>query len=618
MNLHIDFETQTSQLLIDDCVQYQVCCADITTCVCTASTGCPFPSETPDVGDNVYITQPLEYEVSQIQSDSCSNLLIGAPVDTKQSLRVSGSLTIGGFVEASVCSNTFVRGEGISNGYNSRPNFVFIEEKTPSLRSPGANQNDYALELSTQGGIVYSDLSDFNYTIAKGDDGAALVTYFASARVTGSTLLSIICNGDRENLVNGQPYPVQFLEVPPPTIVNATFSHSGTQITMNFTISTNKGGYDSIFDCAEILDPAYLSPFTFVNTWVGTGGFCFWTSSSVLVVQLGNNALPRVGDTIGVQGGKIAGIKPFQTLAVDAHGAILISPPWQDVPMILISTPRFLSPCSKEVVLDATPSLGTTGRDWYVPIQWFLVDSTVPGFAAIQAALTAQNTQMVVILDAALFTEGVDYVVEATAANHFGNVTSGRATFQRIPDESLEIDVLGGELVYVRWDAEMSLQAHVRNPCNLSVSSYEFAWTGVDEATSRYLAISKLQLDVKNLWIPAYSLNFNLTYMFNLTYTATLTDQSRVAVWDTITVVVDPTGDIYAYVVGGDRTIDRTTEFDLDPTHSVDTSGSLEQFSFKWNCQRASGTSFGLPCFEYQDDFLSTDRIHVDSDTLSQ
>ena len=547
------------------------------------------------------------------------NLVLGAPSTTTQQLRIVADLTVGSLQDASsACSNTLVRGEGLRVGYNSKPNYVFIEEKTSSFMSidPGQGSVLYILELSTRSGVVFSNQQDFNYTIVDLPQGVHFVTYYAGPVVTGTVQLSIFCIS-RSNLINNVPYTVSFTEVPPPSLSNATFSRSGTQILLNFSIPTDQAGYYGHFDCGAILEPQYLTPFSYVNIWAGAGAYCYWTTPSRMVVQLGNNALPRIGDTIGIQGGILSGIAPFATPAAPASGAYIVGPPEQDEPILLISAPRFISGCTPNVTLDSTSSLGTTGRDWFIPITWSLLNTTLPGSAAIQAVLATKTGQTVIDLDRGLFAPGIDYTIVATAGNHFPKISSGTAEFRVLNDESLEVEILSGSSIRTTWDAELAIPVQIRNPCNISVVSYQYQWSGIDEFTAAYLAVQALPLTVKNLWIPPRSMALDGVYNFNFTYTAVLADNRTIELWDTFEIVVDPTGEIYAIVLNGDRTVDRGLDFELDPTHSVDTSDSLDPFEFKWNCVRNSGTKFGLDCFDYQSDFLSTGRIFVSANTLA-
>lgn len=572
-----------------------------------------WPEEVPSAGDDVFLINAGSQDISQTGgNDLVRTLMIGG--DTSEILlRVSGSLTIGATSTEAVCSKTRVSGVGSVNGSNSNPNYIFLETKDQLGYSPGQDGPTFTLSMTALNNTQFVN-PDFNYTITSYNDGVYLVTYFVSRRVTQGALLYINCNGV---LVPGSPYFITFIEVPPPTISNAFFQTSGTSILVNFSIPTDRAGYTGHFDCANILDPTALTPRVTVAQWIGEGGYCYFQTNRILVVQLGNNAMPYVGDTIGILGGKLSGIAPFATQPGDPTNSDIKAPTQPlDSPMPQISAPRYVSPCSETVVLDTSGSLGTGGREWEQGVAWKLLSTTAPGATAIQNALDAANKASIVELPTSLFTPGIDYEFSVYVINFMQKTANTSAVIQVLEEDNFEIDIKGGPKLWVRVDQQVSLVAEIANPCNFSIIDFSFEWTGLNNVSSDYIEARTTLGSQKNLWIAANSLDIDEDYIFMVNYTATFADGHQLWTVDTIEMAVDMYGPIYSIVVAGDRQIDKSSSFVLDPTTSLDVTGSLESFEYKWDCTRNSFPYTGLRCFYKQDLFLSSVRLNIDSGVL--
>jgi REJ domain len=618
-----------------------------------------WPDQFPAAGDEVFLAEPGAFTATLSREAECKELTLGSNElilqDTglsaqglEQVLRLADGavLTLGLGSEPLDCKNTIVRGEGIFNGTNKGPNYVFIESRDAANLSPGEGSpdgkaaNDYwIIEMRSPSDEVFLDSLQFNYTLADGDDGVFFLTYLAS--ITGFNFLSVFCD-NRQNPVPGSPFEIGFLELKPPTVDpetgggGAVFCEKGVCAMLTFSLNTNQAGLQGHFDCAELLDEATTGSGGEANfeRWLGDGGYCYWRSPSVLIIVFGNNALPTATtqSTLGIRGGILAGAPPFITEVAPPSEVQLALPASPMAPAIMVDAPRHLPSCAATLSLDTRSSTGTGGRDWAIGVSWSVsVDSGSGGnVAAVQAALSeaataaAASDAVLIAIDASLLEPDVDYVFRASATNWMGVAGSGETTVARGATDAPTVQILGGAHVYMRQDTQLFLDTRVANPCGVDVASFSFLWRGGNNETRDLIADVIEPLDffdeetrVKSLVVPAGALETGTLYEFIVDYNVTLADGSNRTMGASDSIIVEPVlGPVWAIISSGDRVVDKRDQFELDPVASIDTADIDEPFVYTWACVRNTAPFIGRKCFDKPDLYLQSTRVDVPGELL--
>eukprot|EP01036_Dinobryon_divergens_P023502 gene23502-31854_t len=390
-----------------------------------------------------------------------------------------------------------------------------------------------------------------------------------------------------------------------PEFSTAILSSSGIEITLNFTVSTNRAQLEENFQCSKLLR------FESVES-----AACRWVDNSTILISLSAFSALDVANFISVSNLpdsvetvlKLieqcpAGLncKFWPTISIYDR-VIIMAPRFPVVPLVVISAPAVVSK-HNSFKIDLRSSIGNAGRKWLNgSFRAEFAGSSTVNISLVKYQITSQlfrYNYSVVNFPPATFQSNRIYSLTFILCNWLN--ACGRATFFLTVIDSLvptpEILILGSPYRYIQSFQPLNLFAEIR---------YSSPTTSTYWQISQYnVAVNKFSNECNR------SLQFHLTantltpgqeYQISFTVIDAIRQASSSAI---VTVFVEKmiAEDIVAIISQGDElAIGSGQSFTLDAARSynrafVKDSGSpVDGLLFSWSCQVIGYITNGQTC----------------------
>eukprot|EP00771_Trimastix_marina_P000786 gnl/Trimastix_PCT/1816.p1 GENE.gnl/Trimastix_PCT/1816~~gnl/Trimastix_PCT/1816.p1 ORF type:complete len:4918 (+),score=1318.73 gnl/Trimastix_PCT/1816:53-14806(+) len=424
-----------------------------------------------------------------------------------------------------------------------------------------------------------------------------------------------------------------------PQLASLILDNTGVSVTATFDSATDKAGMTGAGPCTALWGAASLS-------LLGNDPQCVWVNDRQLTVKLGPGASLLPGHSLTLlESGLVRSANGLSPPVPTTSMAV--QPPAHPIaPQATLVAPSVVTPCDP-LVLDGTLSSGSGGRT--LQFNWTLANPTDADALLVQflAEVSELNYPKVYLVPQLLRSE-YEYQFRLTVRNFLGAAAeTQKAVFKGQVGLPVVIDgpdhfefvksTAHGVFLRLRarvlpalclnpqdWPATDTLlaqledhmpAAHVNSPAARAATerqvahmisrqagmlnenaasnmfgNYDYEWSQTEGP-----AVPILLWNQKNLAIPIHHLVGGEKYVFTV-YAAWKANPAMFGTDSvTFTVALD---NLLAVIDGGSfRQVPQSQDLVLDASHSVDLSGELIPFSYRWSCV-VSGTSdrcFALP-----------------------
>jgi len=403
--------------------------------------------------------------------------------------------------------------------------------------------------------------------------------------ITGPPCNPPDCNGHGA-CIAGQcqcfpPYlPPDCSNTGPITSGNCRFSNLGVHILCDFPIETDRARKRRYFECNEL--------FTVSNpdVFLAPGHFCYWRTYSRVAIALGNNPTINVNSTLIIKGGQIRARFGGSNSQPNSQIVANIDPPRR----YPYPRPHIISwtrgPADRLLVLDATGSTGTGGRNYTSGYIWTLISGpTGADLTSINNLLrstTANNTGIVRIPPRTLIPGTYRFRLDAMNFFNRSGFTETNVTIlsQSVPD------------VYVNGPKNITARVYddlffTGSASNSSAGNFSFSWSRIDGPLLPNTFGQASSGKLTNFYIPAYTLTPNQTYVFEFSATSA----GNYSSFDRVTVhVLDP---LKPVINPADRSVFRLSPLIFNATQTIAYNTDPNSYVFDWSCYNTEtpGTS---------------------------
>lgn len=345
-----------------------------------------------------------------------------------------------------------------------------------------------------------------------------------------------------------------------PVLDNCRLSNDGLSINCAFDSNTNQAsGSCSTFFASETIST------------LGSGANCYWTSATVLSIDLGQGATIAIGSTISVLAGSVKA-QGTTDVANEAATTPLLAPLNAGAPIASISSPSSVGSC-EGITLKASSSTGGLGRS--LTYTWALVsiepassDSETAINAAISEANSA-NSDTVTI--AAENVAVAAYTFSLTVESWIGGNATSTATVTKSTSSVPTVSISGPSVVSIFKNDALSLTGEVASSCGAELGSVTYAWSVTPSVSLGSSASSA------TLTVPENTFTAGTSYTVTLTVSDNGLENSA-----SVTVSVG-VRELVVSILGGNKQYQNTETVTLDGSASNDPEG-LENFAFAWSC----------------------------------
>lgn len=374
---------------------------------------------------------------------------------------------------------------------------------------------------------------------------------------------------------------------PAPSLVSATFSNDGLQLSIVFSASTNKGNIPSPFSCDKLL--------SFPGSSLAA---CRWSTTTVIVATLPLfTQFPdvAVGTNVSLLDSVITANCPAEMVCDSAFSAtVAVAPPVDPIiPTVELSSSPVVGGCT-DVVLDPTGSRGQAGREW-VKVTWTVFG---PGARNIFVFLNEHgtDTSRQITIPRNLFSAG-NYVINLSLKNFLLQSSTNFAAFTVSSSVSVpQLTIAGSKTIFrLRWQPVSLIATGSLSTClQLNESVYPmFSWTIFDDSNQK-LAFRSTSMNPRFFQLPTFTLKSSAIYVVQVSIYSSTAVRSILGN-SSVTVVVGSSG-IQASIVGAmalDVGFLDTIMIDASSSHDIDY--PMAPLNFTWTCLELFPAR-GTPC----------------------
>jgi hypothetical protein len=362
--------------------------------------------------------------------------------------------------------------------------------------------------------------------------------------------------------------------LPPPKLMSARFSNSGSNVLITFNAATDQAGLVSSFPCSSLFNFARASQST--CTWIDAS-----TVSVLFGVFLENEIYLIVGDavflhdTLNLRAFCLIESTTCNSNFISRSQSVVTQAPRNPVrPVVIIDAPSEIGSCDN-LTLDATGSYGGGSRG-YVKVQWTVTaviygppDTTID-VSGIQNLLNAFSAKHRV---SRRFTVSLrrkaTYSLTLALTNFLGLTSFTSLEVNVASDPNIPtLNVIGPSYLQMTAATALNVQSTAEfSSCASSTKKIIYTWRLLNVETGNYAALVSSSLDTSKYSLPTYSLTVGSTYA--LVVSAAVGTSSTSAT--PVTIFISP-GLVTAAVAGGYiRSTPIDKNFVLDASISKDT-----------------------------------------------
>jgi len=315
--------------------------------------------------------------------------------------------------------------------------------------------------------------------------------------------------------------------IPPPSLLSATFSSDGRMMSVTFSSDTDRGQLPSVCDCTTVFNVDVVKDYDSL----GKSSSCIWVSGKEIQVLFGSGATFKPGDFLTLLN---LAIRRFGANADDlyASGSVkTFAPSVPEAPIVSLSGPGTLGSCD-DLVLDARGSTGGGGRP--LSFHWSLVSSNSEldnggGLARVQKLLAGQNS--VLYADRVVFTRdmlepGIEYTFRVAVTTFLGRrASSADFVVSKANDPLPFLSIKGSSELTITCDKPLKLSVAASAPtCADQTASKKLVFTW--EQVSGDLMSLPQQRNPRELSFLEYAFTPSLTYVFRVSVALKSTSQT--------------------------------------------------------------------------------------------
>jgi hypothetical protein len=341
--------------------------------------------------------------------------------------------------------------------------------------------------------------------------------------------------------------------LPPPKLMSARFSNSGSNVLITFNAATDQAGLVSSFPCSSLFNFARASQST--CTWIDAS-----TVSVLFGVFLENEIYLIVGDavflhdTLNLRAFCLIESTTCNSNFISRSQSVVTQAPRNPVrPVVIIDAPSEIGSCDN-LTLDATGSYGSGSRG-YIKVQWTVTaviygppDTTIDVFD-IQTSLNAFSAKHRV---SRRFTVSLrrkaTYSLTLALTNFLGLTSFTSLEVNVASDPNIPtLNVIGPSYLQITAATALNVQSTAKfSTCASSTTKIIYTWRLLNLETGNSPALVSSSLDTSKYSLPTYSLTVGSTYA--LVVSATVGTSSTSAT--PVTIFISP-GLVTAAVIGG-------------------------------------------------------------------
>ena len=390
-----------------------------------------------------------------------------------------------------------------------------------------------------------------------------------------------------------------------PEFSTAILSPSGIEITLNFTVSTNRAQLDENFQCSKLL-----------RFQSAESAVCRWVDNATILITLSAFSTLNVADFISISNLpesvetvlKLmeqcpAGLycKFWPTISIYDR-VIIMAPRFPVVPIVVINGPAVVGKYNS-FEINLRSSVGSAGRRWLNgSFHVEFAGTSAVNISQVKYQITSQlfhSNYSVVNFPPSTFQSNIIYSLTFILCNWL--MECGRSTFfLTVTDNSVptpEVLILGRAYRYIQSFNQFNLFAEIRYS-SPSTSSY---W----QISQNNVVVNKFSNECNRslqFHLSANTLSPGQEYQISVTVIDAIRQSSSSA---TVTVFVEKmvSEDIVAIISQGDElTVGSGKYFTLDAAQSynrafVKYAGSpVDGLRFSWSCQVIGYTTKGQTC----------------------
>lgn len=409
-------------------------------------------------------------------------------------------------------------------------------------------------------------------------DGCFLVS--AQLFSVGSTYIA-------RNTLTVQVYPSSLL--PAPLLQSIQFSIDGLFLIATISSKTNCAG-----SCTN-------GPSSCFSLFGIQSASCLWSTPTKILIYPLNGYLFYPGDNITLVAGK------YKTSCASSDPAVcdqwpsnletsatLTVPSDAISPVVIISSPRSISPCD-DFVIDPTNTYGNGNRPWiYVEWQVITDGEAIDTIATQYFNENYGDTSRIVIVPKQFLRANTMYTFSLSVTNFMRKTAISSISVSVGTRGTPTVNIFGPQVVTIFRPNKLDLTGSLQIPsCATNSSSVIYSWKVFDRFNYDP-NLKSISSNPSTFVLPAFTLNTGSTYTVVLT--GSYLDSGLYESASTrVTLNVGESG-VIAQISGGSErvvqfpfTIDASSSYDIDYPDNGD-------LSFSWQCNQVLGSSFGTPC----------------------